>query len=141
MRRDFDTERRERHQEAEAAWEDREFTLGGRTLRYLANPPYQATKAMVEITEGTPGVQVFSVVENAVVAMLEPDSRPVFHEVVNSDTDPITFTDLLAVATWLIEETSNRPTGRSQSSTEPSSGTGTVSTAPSSIAPVGASAA
>lgn len=132
MRKDFDAERRERHQENEAAWEDREFRFGGKTLRYLASPPYQSTKALVEIAEGDAGTRVFSIVEGAVIAMLEPDSRAAFREVVASQDDPITWDDMIKLAFWLIEETSQRPTGRSQSSTESSSGTGAASTGSSS---------
>ncbi len=141
MRKDFDAERRERHQENEAAWEDREFRFGGKTLRYLANPPYQATKALVEIAESDAGNKVFSVIEGAVVAMLEPQSRDEFRAAVSSSDDPVTWDDLLKLAFWLVEETSQRPTGRSQSSTESSSATGTESKAGSSGAPVALSVA
>jgi hypothetical protein len=139
MRRDFDETRKRRHDENEDAWEDREFALGGRKLRYLANPPYQATKAIVEIVESDPGLRVFSIVEQAVLSMLESSSRQDFLEVVSSDVDPITWDDLIEVANWLISETTGRPTGRSQSSTGSSSGTGTVSTETSSTALAGAS--
>lgn len=140
MLKDFDAERRQRHQEAEDAWGDRSFVFGGATLTFQANPPYQATKALVEISESDPGMRVFAIVEGAVRGILEPSSRPAFDDAVSQDkADPVTWDDLIALAYWLVEQSSSRPTGRSQSSTGGSSGTGTVSTGNSSGAPAVAS--
>jgi hypothetical protein len=135
VRRDFETDRQKRHDDNDAVWEDREFRFAGKNLRYLANPKYQATKSLVEVTEGTAGTKVFSIVEDAVLAMLEPDCRDEFLDGVENAELPVTWEDLIQLAFWLVEETSNRPTGRSQSSTDGSSGNGTASTATSSTEP------
>ena len=140
MLKNFDDERRQRHQEAEDAWGDRSFVFGGATLTFQANPPYQATKALVEISESDPGMRVFAIVEGAVRGILEPHCRAAFEDAVSQDkADPVTWDDLIALAYWLVEQSSSRPTGRSQSSTGGSSGTGTGSTGNSSGAPAVAS--
>lgn len=138
--KDFNESRAERRTSDPAdRLEDRQFKLGDGVFTRLAHPPYQATKAMVEITENTAGLKVFSVVEDAVLAMIEPADRDRFRQVVGDADDPISWEDLLEVAFWLVSEASGgRPTTRSQSSTDTSSGTGTGSTEDSSLAPVAA---
>lgn len=138
--KDFNESRKQRRADDPAdLLEDRQFKLGTGTFTRLAHPPYQATKAMVEITENTAGTQVFSLVENAVLAMIEPSDRDRFREVASDQEDPVSWEDLLEVAFWLVAEASgSRPTTRSQSSTDTSSGTGTASTGSSSLAPVAA---
>ncbi|MDH4038932.1 MAG: hypothetical protein OEV86_15775 [Candidatus Krumholzibacteria bacterium] len=134
--KDFNKSRQERRADDPVDMlEDRQFQLGDGVFTRLSHPPYQATKAMVEITENTDGLRVFSIVENAVLAMLEPQDRDRFRQVVANENDPISWEDLLEVAFWLVGEASGgRPTTRSQSSTDMSSEPGTDSTENSSLA-------
>ena len=133
--KDFDAERRKRHAEREQSLGDRSFTFGGFTMAYRANPPYTVTAAVAALTETSDGTAVFKVLEDAVIGLLDNDSRDLFRQACGNENDPVTFDDLIELSNWLIERQSDRPPTPPVSSPGLSATNGTTSTANSSTEP------
>lgn len=136
--RDFDTERRKRHQERSAALGDRSFVFGGRVLQYRANAPYTVTQSIAALTETTDGSVVFDVLEKAVLDLIEHHDRDHFLAAVRDEEFPVTFQDLLELANWLIERQAESPPTPPDSSVSTSETTGEISMENPSTEPVGA---
>jgi hypothetical protein len=126
---DFDKERRERHEEREAALGDRSFTFAGRKFTYAANPSYKVTQSVAAMTAEMEGSAVFDTLESAVINMLDVEHRESFREAVSGDAeDAVTFEDLTTLANWLIGKQAERPPTQPESSAPTQRTTGKNST-------------
>lgn len=138
---DFDKARRERHEEREKLLGDRSFVFGGQTFQYRANVHYSVIRDVAEITEDTDGKSVFTRLEDAAIAMVDPadDGIARFRQVCDpKNPDPVTWDDLSDLANWLIERSMERPPTQSVSSAGTPQTSGTGSTETSSTAPAAA---
>ena len=140
--KDFDTERRERHEKRERELGDRTFVLSGETFTWKANASYTVLE-QVASTEDEDGTDLIHAMEQAIVAMLEDGQEERFLEVVRNKDDTYTFEDLNALARWLVEEQVKRPTLAPLPSTAMGANqeSSTASTADSSLPPAEESAA
>lgn len=156
---DFNADLTQAHAEREQRFGEKPFTFGyipheadengntpsgpGTPAQFFvrANPGYLGIKRIVLLSEGTSGGETFEAVEAYIYSMIDPrdGGHERFKAVLSNPDFPISFDDLIKLEGWLLNvQTDVPPTGP-----EPSSGSSTVngqsSTAPSSIAPEGAS--
>jgi hypothetical protein len=138
--KDFDTERKVRHAEREAEMGDRSFVLGGETFTYRAIVSYTVLEKIAASSEKD-GAELIRNLEDAVLDLLEDGQEERFLAVLRSTTDPLNFSDLNELCTWLTEAQVNRPTLAPLPSTAGDATTSTSSTDDSSSQPAAASAA
>lgn len=138
--RDFDSERRERHEEREKALGDRSFKLGGEVFTYRANVAVDVLRALTSETPLT-GAAYIDAIQHSCLEMIEDDGHDRFVKVLERRDDPVTMEDLQAVFTGLVEEAFKRPLEPSSLSSDTESGSGTSSKEISSTEPAVASAA
>lgn len=143
--KDFDTERHERHAERAALLGDRAFKFGGETFTFYAAVPYEVLRAIAALGDETvdsSGAAVIDGIEATVLALIEDidGAHDRFREVCRRQTDPVTFFDLNALCTWLIEQQVGRPTAAPSPSTDGRESTSTESTEISSSPPAAVSA-
>lgn len=117
--RDFDRERAER----KALGRTREFQLDGQTFtaRLDVRP-----EVIIDFLAG--GTFSIERIDALIEAFLDDGSWARFAELRKRDTDPLTFSDLGAIAGWLIEEETGRPTSASSDSGPGRETSGTSST-------------
>lgn len=117
--RDFDRERQER----KALGRTREFQLDGQTFTaHLDVRP----EVIVDFLAG--GTFSLERIDALIEAFLDGDSWARFAELRKRETEPLTFSDLGAIAGWLIEEETGRPTSASSDSGPGRATSGTSST-------------
>jgi hypothetical protein len=138
--KDFDTERKERHAEREATMGDRTFILGGETFSYRATVSYTVLERIAASSEQD-GAALIRALEEAVIELLEEGQQDRFLAVIRSTEDPLSFSDLNDLCTWLTEAQVNRPTLAPLPSTAGDAKTSTSSTDDSSSPPAAVSAA
>lgn len=132
---DFDAERKKRHSERLEAFGDCQFTLAGRTLRYLPNAPYHVVTAIAGVAEAE-GIQVYGEMEKIVISLIAPEDRDTYSEIVsNGSDDPVTVEDLVALFDFLVGAAAGRPPTQPESSASGQQGPGTNSTDTSSTPP------
>lgn len=137
--RDFDQERRARNAEREAKIENRTFTFGGETFEIIPTVSYVVLGQIAD-TDEQGASQTISVLEDSICEMLVSGCEK-FLEIARSKTDPVTFTDLNAICTAILEMQSGRPTLAPSPSTAGDETTSTPSTDASSTKPAVVSAA
>lgn len=143
MGKDFDSERRQRHEEREAGMGDRSFIFGGEQFVYRANVRFDILRAVASVRSTTEGDVIIETVERAVLGLIEDTdgAHERFVAICQREEDPITWQDLQSLEDWLIAEQVQRPTQAPLPSTPGRETTGTQSTDASSIPPAEASAA
>lgn len=133
--RDYDEDRRKRHEEREKLLGDRSFKLGGETFTFKANVSSDVLRRMTGESEFLTGASYISAIEESCLDFIEDsgDAHDRFRDLVKRQEDPITMDDLQAVFTGLVEDAFQRPTqapslsGDGRETTGPSS-TETLST-------------
>lgn len=138
--RDFDSERRERHDEREKALGDRSFKLGGEVFEFRANVSVDVLRSLSSDTPLMGGAYI-DAIQQSCMEMIEDDGHDRFVEILKRRDDPVTMEDLQAVFSGLVEEAFRRPLDQSSPSTDGVSESGTSSKETSSTEPAVASAA
>lgn len=138
--KDFDSERKARHDEREASMGDRSFILGGQTFHYRATVSYTVLEKIAASSDQD-GAELIRNLEDAILGLLEDGQQDGFLAVIRSTEDPLSFADLNDLCTWLTEAQVNRPTLAPLPSTAGDAKTSTSSTDDSSSLPAAASAA
>lgn len=140
--RDFDAERKERHEERERLLGDRTFKLGGEVFSHHANV---SVNLLERLTSDTPllGNEYIEAIKASCLEMIEEDgdAHDRFLALLKRKDDPITLQDLQAVFQGLVEEAFRRPTEASSPSGDGDATTGPSSTEKPSTAPAKAAAA
>lgn len=138
--KDFDEGQRARQEERQREFGEKPFLFRGETFHARANVRYGVIKSVAGIAEAADGNTVFSVIEDAVLSLIEPADGAAerFRAVCASDLFPVTFEDLVELLNWLIEEQTGRPPTPPASSSNGSTGSGTALTVTSSDAPAAA---
>lgn len=138
--KDFDAELRENHAKREAEMGDRSFRLGGETFTYRSTVSYTVLEYIANTGE-LDGGDLIANLERGCVDLLEEGQEERFLAVLRSTSEPLSFTDLNDLCTWLTEAQVNRPTLAPLPSTAGDATTSTSSTDDSSSLPAAASAA
>jgi len=127
--RDFDQERKERHEERERLLGDRSFQIGGEVFSYHANV---SVDLLQRLTSDTPllGNEYIEAIKASCLEMIEDegDSHERFLGLLKRKKDPITLQDLQTVFQGLVEEAFKRPTQASLPSGDGDAETGASST-------------
>lgn len=137
--KDFDAERRERHAEREARMGDRVFILGGEEFTYRATVSYTVLEYIANSGQ-LDGGDLIANLERGCVDLLEDGQEARFLKVLRSTEDPLSFSDLNDLCTWLTEAQVGRPTLAPSPSTDGDATTSTSSTDDSSSTLAAASA-
>lgn len=127
--KNFDDDREERHKQREAELGDRSFVLGGETFQFRAIVEYETLRSILTATELSGGAYISRVEEN-VFQMLDggEEAADRLHQILQRKDDPVTFDDLNALCTWMVEEHFRRPTQPSSLSEDGRTPTSTNST-------------
>jgi hypothetical protein len=130
---DFDTAQRERQQRLTDEFGTHQFTLRGETFTIRRIIPVAVLRQMVGVNSDTStDADAFTAAYDAVMSMLATqDDRDRFETLCNDIRSdfPVTFTDLLEIQTWMIQEASGRPPTQPSSSSESPSTNGQNGTA------------
>ena len=132
---DFDVQQRKRQQEITEEFGDHPFSLRGEVFRVSRNIPYVALKDVASVGQESSDADAFRAIEQAVLGMISggEDDRLRFLRVCRENTEfPVTYSDLLEIYTWMLEEATSLPPTRRDSSSGSSSTNGEASTAGSS---------
>jgi hypothetical protein len=115
---DFDRDREQRHSA------DRQFKIGGEvfTRRPAVRP--EAMTAYEDLTPGASASEAVEVIDNLILAFLEPSDHERYRALREREEDPLNVTDLNDLVRWLIIETTRRPTQQPSPSTAGSEPTG-----------------
>lgn len=90
--------------------EERSFKLGGETftIRPAVRPETLAAAARVTTDSGVADdIEAF---DELILGFLEDEGRARYETLRRREEDPVTFTDLMEVAAWMVEVNSGRPT-------------------------------
>lgn len=119
--KDFDEARRAR------AEQDREFTIGGERFVMRAGVRPEALTAYEQLQPGTGSAKTLSVIDELVMAFVEPedDASGRWTRLRERDADPVTLQDLQQLVEWLVEGQTGRPTVPPSPSTPPPEKAGT----------------
>lgn len=89
--------------------EARTFKLRGETFTIRPAVRAETLVAASRITtESNPASDIVAF-DELIEGFLEPDDRDRYRDIRARETDPVTFTDLMAISMWMIETNSGRP--------------------------------
>jgi hypothetical protein len=102
--RNFDEAREEREKR------DRSFVIGGETFTYRAGIAPEAFIRYNEMDTDTPEQDAIAIIDEAVVAFLEPGQDDLWRKVRDPQArHPLNIGDMRDLLSWLFEEQTNRP--------------------------------
>lgn len=138
--KDFDAEQLAEQEQDAKEFGDKPFTFRGETFHVRPSVKYGVIKSVAGIAEADDGNRVFSVIEEAVLSLIDPrdDAHERFRQVCDQEKFPVTFKNLISLLNWLIEEQTGRPPTPAANSSNGSTVSGTPSTVISSEGPVAA---